>query len=144
MHADESALPNNSTIILSSTVAPSAARAIQVELDALSKGLTLIDAPVSGGPSRAATGDLTIMASGPEETLAKAASVLQAMSSTKDAGNLHFIRMSLPSRLYFKKKADEKRADLEQLALLNSSIIILQVYISPLLPKGSHLPKRRI
>jgi hypothetical protein len=35
------------------------------------------------------------MASGPEEALAKAASVLQAMSSTKDAGNLHFIRMSL-------------------------------------------------
>jgi 3-hydroxyisobutyrate dehydrogenase-like beta-hydroxyacid dehydrogenase len=61
----------------------------------LNKGLTLIDAPVSGGPSRAATGDLTIMASGPEEALAKAASVLQAMSSTKDAGNLHFIRMSL-------------------------------------------------
>lgn len=93
--SDDTALPSNATIILSSTVAPSAARALQVELDALNKGLILVDAPVSGGPSRASTGDLTIMASGPDAALAKAASVLQAMSSAKDAGNLHFIRMSL-------------------------------------------------
>lgn len=32
------------------------------------------------------------MASGPENALAKAASVLQAMSTSKVAGNLHFIR----------------------------------------------------
>ena len=92
--ADEIALPTNSTIILSSTVAPSAARALQLQLDTLNKGLTLVDAPVSGGPSRASTGDLTIMASGPEAALAKSATVLQAMSSAKDSGNLHYTRMS--------------------------------------------------
>ena len=92
--ADKTALPPNATIVLSSTVAPSAARALQLQLDTLNKGLTLIDAPVSGGPSRASTGDLTIMASGPESALAKSAMVLQAMSSAKDSGNLHYIRMS--------------------------------------------------
>jgi len=97
---DDIALPDNATIILSSTVAPSAARAIQVELDALNRGLTLVDAPVSGGPSRGSTGDLAIMASGPETALAKAASVLQAMSSSKDAGNLHYVRTSPFAHLY--------------------------------------------
>jgi 3-hydroxyisobutyrate dehydrogenase-like beta-hydroxyacid dehydrogenase len=97
MTANVTALPNNATIILSSTVAPSAARALQLQLDVLNKGLTLIDAPVSGGPSRAINGDLTIMASGPETALAKAAPILQAMSTSKNPDNLHYIRMSCPS-----------------------------------------------
>lgn len=86
------ALPSNATIILSSTVAPSDTRLIQKQLDALNKGLTLVDAPVSGGPSRAATGDLAIMASGPEQSLAQVATVLQAMSLAQGNKNLHFVR----------------------------------------------------
>lgn len=88
------ALPANATIILSSTVAPSDARLIQTQLDALNKGLTLVDAPVSGGPSRSATGDLAIMASGPEEALAKVSTILQAMSTAAGNKNLHFVRKS--------------------------------------------------
>jgi hypothetical protein len=145
---DAVALPHNATIILSSTVAPSAARAIQTQLDGFKKGLTLVDAPVSGGPSRASTGDLTIMASGPEGALAKAASVLQAMSSSKEAGNLHFIRMSASHRSSLapslvETRTDIQRVDLERLVLSNSSITTLQVSTSPLLPKGSHSQRRR-
>lgn len=91
-------LPANATIILSSTVAPSSAVRIQLLLDAVNKGLSLVDAPVSGGPSRAATGDLAIMASGPEAALGKVCTVLQAMSlAAGKTSNLHFVPGGLGS-----------------------------------------------
>nr|GFD16480.1 ketose-bisphosphate aldolase class-II family protein [Tanacetum cinerariifolium] len=44
------------------------------------KGLKLIDAPVSGGVIRASEGTLTIMASGTDEALEHAGSVLSSLS----------------------------------------------------------------
>ncbi|WWD22500.1 hypothetical protein CI109_106993 [Kwoniella shandongensis] len=87
-----SALPQGSTIILCSTVAPADAVKLQGLLDKQNKGLQLIDAPTSGGPKRSATGDLAIMASGTTEALSKASSVLQALSTQAgNAKNLHYI-----------------------------------------------------
>lgn len=57
------ALPHGATIILMSTVPPSFSRDLELRLDALGRGLKLVDAPVSGGVVRAANGDLTV--SGP-------------------------------------------------------------------------------
>lgn len=53
-------LPYGATIILSSTVPPSFSRELEGRLDALDRGLKLVDAPVSGGVARAANGDLTV------------------------------------------------------------------------------------
>lgn len=90
-----STLPEKATVILSSTVAPSDATRIQATLDTLGRGVQLVDAPVSGGPSRASTGELTIMASGSDEALFKADSVLKALSSSSGASDkLHYIRES--------------------------------------------------
>ena len=62
-------------------------------LDSYNKGFKLIDAPVSGGPSRANIGDLAIMASGETPALEHACAVLQAMSQRAGhPANLHFIR----------------------------------------------------
>jgi 3-hydroxyisobutyrate dehydrogenase-like beta-hydroxyacid dehydrogenase len=54
------ALPRGSVIILNSTVPPSAAREIRQKLVALGRDIDLVDAPVSGGVARAASGQLTV------------------------------------------------------------------------------------
>lgn len=46
------------------------------------KGVAMLDAPVSGGPARAATCQLTIMVGGPEEVYQRCLPVLQAMGSS--------------------------------------------------------------
>jgi 3-hydroxyisobutyrate dehydrogenase-like beta-hydroxyacid dehydrogenase len=53
-------LSDGATVILSSTVPPSEARRIGDKLESLGRGLSLVDAPVSGGVARAAKGDLTV------------------------------------------------------------------------------------
>ncbi|KAM5368875.1 hypothetical protein ACJA88_010815 [Fusarium oxysporum] len=57
-------LSDGATVILSSTVPPSEARRIGDKLESLGRGLSLVDAPVSGGVARAAKGDLTMICSG--------------------------------------------------------------------------------
>jgi len=52
-------LPDQSIIVLNSTVPPSFAKDLGNRLASLGRGLQLIDAPVSGGVSRAAQGQLT-------------------------------------------------------------------------------------
>ena len=47
---------------------------------AATRGLTLLDAPVTGSRAQALAGQLTFLVGGPEEALAKATPVLQAMS----------------------------------------------------------------
>lgn len=47
-----------------------------------SVGVSLVDAPVSGGPARAATGELTVMFGGGLEDLARARPLLDAMGTT--------------------------------------------------------------
>ncbi|HXM19134.1 MAG TPA: NAD(P)-dependent oxidoreductase [Candidatus Tumulicola sp.] len=64
-------------VIDMSTISPVASRDFHTRLSA--KGIKMLDAPVSGGPARAATGELTIMAGGDPETFAACEPILQAM-----------------------------------------------------------------
>ncbi|QFU09686.1 2-(hydroxymethyl)glutarate dehydrogenase [Rhodobacteraceae bacterium THAF1] len=72
------ALAPGAVVILSSTVAPSEARAIAARL--AEQGHTMLDAPVSGGQVGADDGRLTIMASGPQVAFDRADTVLAAIS----------------------------------------------------------------
>ncbi|MBY6048821.1 NAD(P)-dependent oxidoreductase [Vannielia litorea] len=74
------ALSPGATVMLSSTVAPFAARAIGDELAEM--GHHLLDAPVSGGQVGAEAGTLTIMASGSAQAFARAEKVLEATAGT--------------------------------------------------------------
>lgn len=75
-----SVLLPGASIILSSTVSPAFVTKLELRLQNENKGLKLIDAPVSGGVIRASEGTLTIMASGTDEALKHAGSVLSALS----------------------------------------------------------------
>lgn len=73
-------MPKGSVIISSATVSPDFARDMERKCAAL--GVHYLDAPISGGSLKAASGDLTIMASGTKEAFAKAYPVLDAISAT--------------------------------------------------------------
>ncbi|KAM7479632.1 hypothetical protein LguiA_027845 [Lonicera macranthoides] len=75
-----SALPSGASIILSSTVSPAFVSQLDRRLQNEKKNLKLVDAPVSGGVKRASEGTLTIMASGTDEAVEHAGSVLSALS----------------------------------------------------------------
>lgn len=75
-----SALPPGATIILSSTVSPAYVSQLERRLHSEGKNLKLVDAPVSGGVTRASRGTLTIMASGTDDALKSAGVVLAALS----------------------------------------------------------------
>lgn len=62
-----------------STIDPEATREFATRL--ASRGIAMLDAPVSGGPEGARQGTLTIMAGGPAETLEAARPVLEAFSA---------------------------------------------------------------
>jgi len=66
-------------VIASSTVAPEFAERLGARLEA--QGLLLLDAPVSGGAAKAATGQMTIMSSGTAAAYAKAEDVLAAIAA---------------------------------------------------------------
>lgn len=72
-------LAPGSTVVLHSTVLPTTVR----RLSALGEqhGIHLLDAPVSGGPARAETGELTVMVGGDDETVARAEPLLRAVGS---------------------------------------------------------------
>lgn len=76
------ALPQNVTIILSSTGPPDHVPNVRALLDGKYNrpDVKLVDAPVSGGTIRAASGTLTILASGPDSAVAAAKPVLDAMA----------------------------------------------------------------
>ncbi|GAB5511821.1 MAG: NAD(P)-dependent oxidoreductase [Hyphomicrobiales bacterium] len=61
------------------TMPPSSSIQIAQELEA--KGMLVIDAPVSGGSLKASNGEMTIMASGPQEAFAIAEPALGAISA---------------------------------------------------------------
>ncbi|WP_223736290.1 GntT/GntP/DsdX family permease [Streptomyces purpurogeneiscleroticus] len=69
-----SVLRPGAVVVLTSTVGPEAARATADRLAELS--VHLVDAPVSGGPTRAGNGDLLIVVGAAEEARALAAPVL--------------------------------------------------------------------
>jgi L-threonate 2-dehydrogenase len=71
-------LSKGAVVIASATVAPDYAEALGKRL--ADHGLLMIDAPVSGGAAKAATGQLTIMGSGPPAAFDKASDVLKAIA----------------------------------------------------------------
>ncbi|WVQ80864.1 hypothetical protein IAT38_002971 [Cryptococcus sp. DSM 104549] len=96
-------LANNTPVILCSTISPTAAFDISERLAALPSSPQLVDAPISGGPTRARAGNLSIMASGPLPALSSSHSILSALSTqTGSTGNLHFIPGGVGSGLKMK------------------------------------------
>ena len=76
-----SSLPQNSTVLMCSTVAPTDIVNLAQRLKDAGRGdLHLIDCPVSGGAGRAANGTLSIFASGAKPDLDSASSILECMS----------------------------------------------------------------
>jgi 3-hydroxyisobutyrate dehydrogenase-like beta-hydroxyacid dehydrogenase len=73
------ALRPGSTVIITSTVSPETPRELERLL--APAGVDVLDAPVSGGPVRAAAGELAIMVGGPEELFESRREVLEALAS---------------------------------------------------------------
>lgn len=65
-------------VMLASTLDPDDVAAIAARLDAA--GVLCIDAPVSGGPRRAAEGTMTMMIAGPDDALARCANVVATIA----------------------------------------------------------------
>jgi L-threonate 2-dehydrogenase len=73
------ALPPGAVVLVMSTIAPAQVR--ELAGYAAEQGLALVDAPVSGGPGRAATGDLSIAISGAPGAVARCQPVLDALGT---------------------------------------------------------------
>ncbi|MFA7665897.1 MAG: L-threonate dehydrogenase [Burkholderiaceae bacterium] len=73
------ALRNNAVVMASATVAPHYAEGLGARL--AEAGLLMLDAPVSGGAARAATGEITVMASGVPEAFEAMADALDAIAA---------------------------------------------------------------
>ncbi|MBV8491724.1 MAG: NAD(P)-dependent oxidoreductase [Candidatus Eremiobacteraeota bacterium] len=71
-------------IVDMSTISPVASRSFAERL--AERGVHFIDAPVSGGPARAATGTLAIMVGASDEDFARASGVLEAMGTPNHLG----------------------------------------------------------
>ena len=67
-------------IISCATMSPGDAKRLASKVAAA--GISYLDAPISGGATRAAEGALTVLTSGPSAVFAKARPVLDAMSET--------------------------------------------------------------
>jgi 3-hydroxyisobutyrate dehydrogenase len=65
-------------VFLGSTIAPGDTARFAQRLEA--SGITAIDAPVSGGPQRAADGSMTMMLSGPPEAIERCGELLRAIA----------------------------------------------------------------
>jgi len=72
-------LAKGAVILCCATIAPEAARALGARIEAA--GYLMLDSPVSGGKVGAHAGTMTVMASGSEAAFAKAAPVLEAVST---------------------------------------------------------------
>ena len=74
------AMPEGAVFVASATMAPEVARALGARVEA--GGRHYLDAPMSGGAARAATGELTFLASGSAAAFGKARAALDAMAGT--------------------------------------------------------------
>lgn len=74
------AAPPGALLVDHSTIAPDLARRIGVT--AAARGVSFLDAPVSGGPEGASRGTLAIMAGGPPEAFERALPVLRSYGTT--------------------------------------------------------------
>jgi 3-hydroxyisobutyrate dehydrogenase-like beta-hydroxyacid dehydrogenase len=68
----------DSTIVIHSTITPELCRSLNAM--AKSRGISLVDAPVSGGGGAAAEGELTVMVGASEEAFSKAKPVLETFA----------------------------------------------------------------
>ena len=73
-----SAMRPGSTFVMCSTVDPNWSVALEARLNAL--GLHYVDAPISGGAAKAASGQMTMMTSAKPEAYAAAGAVLEGMA----------------------------------------------------------------
>ncbi|MBE0627574.1 MAG: NAD(P)-dependent oxidoreductase [Burkholderiales bacterium] len=73
------AMRAGSVVIASATVAPEFAESLAARLAA--RGIGMIDAPVSGGAAKAASGQMTVMGAGAEENFAKVEDVFEAIAA---------------------------------------------------------------
>jgi L-threonate 2-dehydrogenase len=73
------AMRKGSVFLMCSTVDPQWSIGLEARLDAL--GLLYLDAPISGGAAKAATGEITMMTSGRPEAYAKCEAALGAMAA---------------------------------------------------------------
>jgi putative dehydrogenase len=71
-------MENGSVFVSSATMAPEVARRLGARLE--QSGRLYLDAPISGGAARAATGELTVLASGSSAAFEKARPALNAMA----------------------------------------------------------------
>jgi L-threonate 2-dehydrogenase len=74
-----SVLAKGSVFIMCSTVAPAWSIAMEERLEAMD--LLYLDAPISGGAAKAASGQMTMMTAGKPQAYAKAGGVLDAMAA---------------------------------------------------------------
>ena len=72
-------LAEGATVVVTSTVGAEAVKSANARLNA--SGQHLVDAPVSGGPVRAGTGDLLIMAGGDDAVLDSARDLLETLAN---------------------------------------------------------------
>jgi 3-hydroxyisobutyrate dehydrogenase len=72
-------LAQDAVVVATTTVAPAFIETLEAQLG--ERGVLLLDAPVSGGAEKAATGQLSIMASGTPEAFDGAAGILDAIGS---------------------------------------------------------------
>lgn len=72
-------LKPGSVVLCCATVAAAAARRIAARL--AEQDVLMLDAPISGGAVRAASGELTVMASGPQRAFARAEAALGAVAA---------------------------------------------------------------
>ena len=73
-------LPRGGVVVVHSTLLPATVTTLAVEAD--HRRVALLDAPVSGGPERAAAGDLTVMVGGPARAVAAARPLLDRLASS--------------------------------------------------------------
>jgi putative dehydrogenase len=73
-------MKKGAVIVSCATMSPADARSLAAKAAAL--GLHYLDAPMSGGAAKAATGQLTVMASGSPQAFARARPVLDAIAAT--------------------------------------------------------------
>jgi 3-hydroxyisobutyrate dehydrogenase-like beta-hydroxyacid dehydrogenase len=74
-----SGLDRPGVVMMCSTIAPADAEAISTGLHA--RGVPMLDAPISGGPARAHSGTLSMMAAGTDDAFARARAVIEATTS---------------------------------------------------------------
>ena len=72
-------LPPSGVVVVHSTLLPATVTTLAAEAD--SRRIGLLDAPVSGGPERAAAGDLTVMVGGPDDAVAAVRPLLEQLAS---------------------------------------------------------------